>query len=653
MDDAARRFTAHLQTLGLTLEALRPEDDGTVRSAPGRVPTVNLAALPLPKVTIAASHGAEGELVLGELLGMGGMGKVLLAEQRALERTVAVKFLKSADLGERAAADLLREALVTGRLEHPSIVPIYLLARTPDGAPFFAMKRVEGVAWSRVLKEPARLATVGRSAEEPLVANLEVLLALCDAVAFAHSRGVLHRDLKPDNVMLGAYGEVYLLDWGIALSLDEDRHLPRARDEKGIAGTPAYMAPEMAAGDGAAFSVRTDVYLLGALLFEVLTGEPPHQGATVFHQIARAWEAAPPVLPPSVPAELAAVCRKALAKDPSARFARVEELRAALQDFLHHRGAIRLAEEASQRLARLEAELARPLPPSPDDEARLAALFSECRFGFEQARRIWPGSLEAQTGSRRATRLWATHAIARGDARAARALLAELEAKEPELEDAVAALEAADREKAERLAALEHREREADVDLAAKQKARFTLGFAVAWSLTGFIVDALVRGGRLAFGHREAFVTVCVLAAMNAGLTEWLRRSTRLNLAQRRLLLANYTATVSYFGFWGITWHAGVSFPVALTLYLFLVTVQWSLAAALFDRRGVVVAAAFGLGTLALLAFPSEGILVFAVTTLVGFVGLARSWQRSGMRPIGSASPSEASAVAPRPSRPG
>jgi serine/threonine-protein kinase len=643
--DAARRFTAHLTALGLTVEALQPEDDGTVRSAPARVPTVDLARLPLPQVTIAASHGADGELVLGELLGVGGMGKVLLAEQRALERTVAVKFLKSEEVGARAAADLLREALVTGRLEHPSIVPIYLLARTPEGAPFFAMKRVEGVAWSRVLKEPALLSRVGRAADEPLVAHLEVLLSLCDAVAFAHSKDVLHRDLKPDNVMLGAFGEVYLLDWGIALSLEDDRHLPRAKDEKGIAGTPAYMAPEMASGDGAALSVRTDVYLLGALLHEVLTGEPPHQGATVFHQLAQAWEAAPPVLPASVPAELAAVCRKALAKDPSARFARVEELRSALQDFLHHRGAIRLAEEAAQRLARLETELSKPVPPSADDEVRLAALFSECRFGFEQARRIWPGSTEAKGGLQRATRLWAEHAVARGDARAARALLAELEPKDPALEEAVARLEQAEREKSERLAALEHREREADVDLAGGEKARFTFAFGAAWGVTGFVVDFLVRSGHITFGNREAFITVCVLAVMNAALSERLRRSIRLNLAQRRLLLANYIATGSYFGFWGITWYADVPFSVALTLYLFLVSVQWAIATALFDRRSLVVAIAFAMGTAALVAFPVYGILIFSVTTLVGFGGLASSWLKSGMRPIGTD-------AGPRPSRP-
>jgi len=205
-------------------------------------------------MTTAASQSA---LVLREKLGEGGMAVVYVAVQTALGREVAVKTARDGDLD--AARALVDEARITGALEHPNIVPVHDVGRDDQGRPLIVLKRIEGTPWSETI------------ATAKLEWNLEQLVHVCRAVAFAHSRGILHRDLKPANVMVGEFGETYVLDWGIALPVDSHN------DE--VAGTLAYMAPEMLAAE--VLTVRADVYLLGATLYEIVAGEPPHVAPSI------------------------------------------------------------------------------------------------------------------------------------------------------------------------------------------------------------------------------------------------------------------------------------------------------------------------------------------------------------------------------------
>jgi len=216
-------------------------------------------------------RGGEERLRPGALLGAGGMGMVRAALQESLGREVAVKALRSEGATPHKMLRLLREAWVTGALEHPNIIPVHALHLDESGAPQVVLKKIEGRPWSDFLAEPELLPGDG----DPLGWHLGVLRSVCNALAFAHSRGIVHRDVKPENVMVGAFGEVYLADWGIALAFDESAspRVPRARENEMLAGTPCYMAPEMARGAPA--DPRTDVYLLGATLFEVLAGKRP------------------------------------------------------------------------------------------------------------------------------------------------------------------------------------------------------------------------------------------------------------------------------------------------------------------------------------------------------------------------------------------
>ncbi len=305
----------------------------------------------LPSTTGFVPEAAE-RYTLTRLHATGGIGRVWLARDASLSRDVALKELRPERAGDAAVrARLRKEALVTGQLEHPGIVPIYELGRRPeDQSPFYTIRCVRG----RTLAEAAAgyHQRRGRRAAGPL--DLRELLGafagVCNAVAYAHSRGVLHRDLKPQNVVLGDYGEVILLDWGLARLISqadaegEAAGPPVKCDGDGegtwhgqVLGTPAYMAPEQAEGRLDQLGAATDIYGLGAILYEILTGRPPFTGTettAVLRQVIHQPPAGPRSLVAQTPAALEAVCLKALAKKPAARYGSAKELAGGVQRWL-------------------------------------------------------------------------------------------------------------------------------------------------------------------------------------------------------------------------------------------------------------------------------------------------------------------------------
>jgi serine/threonine protein kinase len=280
-----------------------------------------------------------------ELIGRGGMGSVYLAEDRELDRQVAVKVLTAASADAGMAERLRQEARILARLEHPGIVPIHDVGTLPDGRLYYVMKRIRGVRLDEFVRRGAGLGD-----------KLRIFERVCDAVAFAHAHGIVHRDLKPENIMVGEFGEMLVLDWGVAkllqptevapdspTSLEESTDPPRGgRTLHGtVLGTPGYMAPEQARGDVDRIDARTDVFALGAMLQVVLGASP---GADTAGQAPR-W-------PATVPRRLRAVCLKAQAADPAARYmdasslaADIARFRAGLPVEAHREGAL-------ERLAR-------------------------------------------------------------------------------------------------------------------------------------------------------------------------------------------------------------------------------------------------------------------------------------------------------------
>ncbi len=301
---------------------------------------------------VLAKAATPQKYVIAGEIDRGGMGTILRAVDRDLRREVAMKVLNGGD-DARTRRRFIEEAQVAGQLEHPNIVPVHELEVDADGRVFFTMKLVRGRSLAQVLEDLRIRPDAVR--EWPLSRLLRIFLSVLNAMAFAHDRGVIHRDLKPANLMLGDYGEVLVMDWGLAqvrrpASQPGEATALRQADLAGytksdrlgalvesirsgtVEGTPAYMSPEQARGDLAAIDERSDVYALGAILYEILTLHPPVSGRTLRETLDAAIAGIIPV-PESragareVPPELSAIARKALAREKEHRYQQVLELR--------------------------------------------------------------------------------------------------------------------------------------------------------------------------------------------------------------------------------------------------------------------------------------------------------------------------------------
>jgi serine/threonine protein kinase/Tfp pilus assembly protein PilF len=280
-----------------------------------------------------------------EKIGQGGLGLVYLGEDARIGRKVAIKEMRRET---RASTHLVRrfkeEAQITGMLEHPNIVPIYDLGQLSDGSPYYAMR----LLGKKTLRDTLRAFhdLPANTAQKTLKQSelLRAFVNICQALAFAHSRGILHRDLKPANIVLGEFGEVFVLDWGLAKILHFDRgaerddspasqafpdHPHATSSEGSVLGTPAYMSPEQAHGQNDQLGPRSDIFSLGAILYEILVGQPPYKGKSTLEVVSKAQKGAyesPRSLDRKIAPALEAICLKAMALAPTDRYADATEL---------------------------------------------------------------------------------------------------------------------------------------------------------------------------------------------------------------------------------------------------------------------------------------------------------------------------------------
>ena len=314
--------------------AVATGDDG---GSPKDVQAAEVSAARDRKAACAAELlGELGDYELLEEIGRGGQGVVFRARQKSLNRIVALKVIR---LGQWASKAHLRrfrlEAEAAARLEHPGIVPIHDVGER-DGSCYFSMKFVEGGQ----LDEIARSATADSSGGErrpmPIRRAAELIAKIARTVHYAHEHGILHRDIKPGNILLDAKGEPHLTDFGLARLVESESSVTQTLD---VLGTPSYMSPEQASGNNAAVSSVTDVYGLGAVLYQLLTGQPPFAGGATYETIKLLLDTEPRqprLLNPKIDRDLSTICLKCLEKDPKRRYMSALALAEDLERWLQH-----------------------------------------------------------------------------------------------------------------------------------------------------------------------------------------------------------------------------------------------------------------------------------------------------------------------------
>ncbi len=339
--------------------------------------SVSIAGGPPPERVVPSAALTQRYQVIKEL-GKGASGIVHQARDRALNRIVAVKTLKE-ELAERRGmvARFVREARIVAQLEHPAIVPVHDLGQLPDGSWYITMKEIHGRTFRQLIKDLHTARNDGPFV--PLADGwtfrrvIDAFRTVCSALGFAHDRGVIHRDVKPDNIMVGSYGEVLLVDWGLAKLLTEPEiniedsidDAPSAWiNERGtrtrhgvIVGTPAYMSPEQARGESDRVGVRSEVWSLGGVLYTILYGRPPYRGRSqdVLRKVARTPP--DPVEGIVVPEPLVEIWRKAMQMEPEARYpdarAIIADIDAWVEGSRAREKALQKVEEAQARIPEL------------------------------------------------------------------------------------------------------------------------------------------------------------------------------------------------------------------------------------------------------------------------------------------------------------
>ncbi len=593
-------------------------------SAPGAPPRETLPQISLHRsdqgTPTAELRAKNPDIVLGELIGSGGMGQVWLAQQRSLGREIAVKLLNP-DADPSMAEALASEAVLAAFLAHPGIVPVHALGVDESGRPVLVMKRIEGVSWLDLLSDdghPAWQQWQSRAGDR-LLAHLEILSQVCDAVHFAHSKGVIHRDLKPENVMLGSFGEVYLVDWGLAV---------RVTDQPlgALAGTPAYMAPEMV--EGAPVDERTDVYLLGATLHHVLTGEHRHRGDELRAVLESVFASAPVRYPSEVPNELATLCNSATALDPADRPASALAVRGAIADYLRHRSSIALSTAARARLEELSALIGGAEAEKLTLEAH--SLAAEAHFGFSQALDAWAGNKEARRGLQDCRVAQVEIHLTRRDAAAARAVFGQLDHGPDELGRRIRKLELADeaeRQERERLEALD-REMDGSVGKQARLVA-YVIMVALALGIAAFM--HLRKGGLSSLTHKQAFgFSVLVLVSLLIGICVK-RKQLFATAFNRRGVGLVLMAIILVVGNRSIAWALGIPLRFVLSTDALVLAMACGAAALMLMRWCGWMALIFVATAISIAVFPSvEPPLTFSSGAIAAALTAVGFWRRTG-----------------------
>ncbi len=589
--------------------------------------TLTMRAPPASRIAEGLAHLPEfdlgqpnddADLLWLDTLGEGGMGVVRLAHQTAVQRPVAVK-TAAEDASPQTVDALLQEAFITGYLEHPNIIPIYTVGRTSDRRPLIVMKRVSGTVWSDLLDREHG------DGQLDLDRHIEILIQIARAIRFAHSKDIVHRDIKTENVMIGDFGEVYLLDWGIARCLRGDRPLlPSLNDDQGACGTPGYLAPEMTPHVNRAIDKRTDIYLLGATLHFILTGRTRHRADSIPHFFELAARSQPHHYPPDIPSTLAAIANRACHPNSDERYQSAQAFEEALQDYLRHRESTHLSNRADDKRRLLRRQLAQ----DRTDLTSIENLFGECRFAYNEALRLWDDNSAARDGLQACLVMMANHYLQRRQLESAKACIDDLPQQAPQLRDRYRQLLDEQRSNREDVARLKAMEQELDVTTASSTRSILMVILGLIWTGTSLFgafrygpattIPTSELGSYAISGVRNMLIAFVAVAAFHKKMFT--------NVANRRLVtfLLSFVTAVALLR--GATWYTETGYFISRIGEFTLAGLLMVAIGLVSDLRICLFVLLFvGLAIFALI-WPEYHLLARPVAIGITFFGFAWLW---------------------------
>ena len=432
----------------------------------------------------------------------------------------------------------------------------------------------------------------------------------------------MHRDLKPSNVMIGAFGQVYVLDWGLAASIapHADQWAPPASDQSVVVGTPHYMPPEMAEPSEFPITVQTDVYLLGAILHEILAGQPPHTGKSLHAILIQAYASAPKEYGPEVHDEIARICRQSMERDPRRRHTSVEALRQEIADYLEHRSAIELASQTDLIAARFDQLLERE-STSPPERAAIRGMFEQARFGYRQSLRLWADHAHAREALCEMSWVMASREIDWDQLGAARTLITDAPGTPPAA--LVERLERTEREQAnhqkehERLLAWSDQ-----MDTRRGRRARALISFALAlfWGFSPLTSDLLDHYGVATFDHTAHVFAGVRAVVISALLMIVFRKKLWRSVVTRAIVTGFMSGLMLILCMRLIVLVNRVALAPAIALEMCLDAFLVLMFALLESRRAVLSAVIYVLGAFGVTFWPARPLLWLAGT---GFVAIS------------------------------
>ncbi|BBM86262.1 serine/threonine-protein kinase [Candidatus Uabimicrobium amorphum] len=358
----------------------------------------------------------------------GGMGIIYKAEQTKLKREIAIK----RTLPQVEKNKFLAESLVTAYLDHPNIVPIYEIDEHDEGDLLLAMKLVKGISWKNLLY-PQTEEHKKKAEEYDQQKHLQILMNVCNAISYAHSKGIVHCDLKPDNVMIGDFGQVLVMDWGIAVcKIPGEKRTFHKDDITTPMGTPCYMPPELAEGRGKDICNATDIYLLGAILYEILHRKPIRNAKSLWLTLLDAKKGHIPEFADNIPQELRELCLKSLLADTAARHQSVTEFQDSLQNYLMHSESIALQHKAKTLLTNCQYISKEKGKLNEEEQHYLYDNLSQTIVLFHQARELWEENQQISDGEYEARVAYVDLALKIGDLGVANTQLKKLQQMFPE-----------------------------------------------------------------------------------------------------------------------------------------------------------------------------------------------------------------------------